>query len=78
MISQMETGSHAYNERWITKISDFLEIEPAALFVPPGESFPAMADDTLARVVRAWPLIEQDKRIALAHLADTFQEKEVK
>jgi transcriptional regulator with XRE-family HTH domain len=78
MISQMETGSHAYNERWVSKISAFLGIVPAALFIPPGECFPAMADQTLAMVINAWPHIDEAKRIALAHLADTFQEKEVK
>lgn len=74
MVSQMETGSHAYNERWVQKIAAFLGIEPAALFVAPGESYPAMEDEALARVISAWPRIEQDKRIALAQLADTFKE----
>lgn len=73
MVSQMETGSHRYNEGWVTKIADFIGLEPAALFVPPGKTFPATSDAILARVVAAWDQIPEGQRIALAQLAETFK-----
>lgn len=76
MVSQMETGSHRYNEGWVSKIAVFLDIEPAALFVPPGESYPAIADEILARVIRAWEGIPEGQRIALAQLAESFKKDE--
>lgn len=73
LVSQMETGSHRYNEGWIEKIAAVLGIEPADLLTPPGAvSVSTLADPRLAAIVAAWPHIPERQRDAIANLAGTF------
>jgi transcriptional regulator with XRE-family HTH domain len=74
MISSLETGSARYNEDWLLKIAEALQISPADLLVSPGGLTAADAsDERLKAIVRAWQNMPEFQRDTLTHVAKTFE-----
>lgn len=75
VVSQLETGFTRYNEDWIVKAAQALELEPADLLTPPDVApLAARSDRVLSEIVEAWPKISDANRRALASFARQLSE----
>lgn len=75
MISSLETGSARYNEDWLSKIAEALQIAPADLLVAPGGLTAAdRLDERLKAIVRAWQAMPEYQRDTVAQVAKSFSD----
>lgn len=72
VISQLETGHQRYNEDWIEKIANALDIQAHELFLDPENDAMQSADEKLRGIAAAWVNLTEAQRAAIASVASEF------